>query len=129
MQAQSARTHLRLGESVTDKEVRFHFIKSHDCKDFGVDGAFGGLSAPGKIVAAFYTERPPIPKETVHDILEVQTEGSPLAAIGPEKLDKRDSRDGFIRVVQSVAYFDLRSAESFHEWLGKMIEEAKKVGI
>jgi hypothetical protein len=105
---------------VTDVEVRFHFLKAHDCKDFAVDGAFGGISGSGKIVAAFYTERPAIPTETVHNIQD--------GTLGSEIMDQRIVKKGLVRIVQSVAYFDLSSAISFHNWLGEKISEVKKLG-
>ncbi len=107
---------------MTDNEISFHFIKAPDCKDFAVDGAFGGLSAYGKIVVSLYSERPAIPKTVFHDISDDNM-------IGPEKTYKRESKNGFVRIVQCCAYFDLQSAISFHKWLGAQIDEAKKLGV
>ena len=106
---------------MTDGEVRFYFLKAHDCKDFAVDGVFGGISGSGKIIAAFYTERPAIPTETVHIIQDGE--------LGPEKTEQRIVKHGLIRTIQSVAYFELKTAIAFHNWLGEKITEAKKLGV
>lgn len=102
-----------MGMRMTDGEVRFYFLKAHDCKDFTVDGAFGGISGSGKIIAAFYTERPAIPNEIVHNIQDGE--------LGPENIGQRIEKNGIIRNVQSIAYFEIKTAIAFHNWLGDKI--------
>lgn len=97
-------------------EIKFNFIKAPECKEFGVDGAFGGISVSGRIVAAVYTERPPVPTCVVHSI---DSDGK----LGDEIVDRRESKDGMIRVIQAVLYFDLNSAVGFRDWLEKKINE------
>jgi hypothetical protein len=101
-------------------EVKFHFIKATDCKEFSPNGMFGGLCPNGKISVALYSERPPIPKEIVHTI-----EGLKL---GPELTDKRIGKTDYVRVVQSVIQIDVSVAKSFVEWLQERIKDAEKAG-
>ncbi|WP_442754488.1 hypothetical protein ACNHKD_16060 [Methylocystis sp. JAN1] len=104
---------------MSNQEVTFHFIKANDCKDIAVDGAFGGISVSGKIAAAIYSERPPIPKSVTHAV-----DGNSL---GPELEDKREVRDGPVRSVNAVLYFDLASATSFRDWLDGKIKELSRL--
>jgi len=100
---------------MTKQEVQFHFIKSPDYKEVLVDGAFGGISAVGRIVAAVYSERPFIPKSVVYEI-----DGNVL---GKELPEMRESKDGLIRSIGAILYFDRASAVAMRDWLTQKIEE------
>lgn len=104
---------------MANNELKFQFIKSPDCRDFPVDGAFGGIAPSGKIVAAFYSERPVIPAVTVQPVTPT--------GLGPEIIEKREQREGLVRSVHGVAYFDMQSAIAFRDWLNAKIDELGKI--
>ncbi|HUF57634.1 MAG TPA: hypothetical protein VMM55_13855 [Thermohalobaculum sp.] len=46
-----------------DDELSFHYIKSPNCSEVVVHGAFGGINrATGQLHMAIFAERPPIPQ-------------------------------------------------------------------
>lgn len=103
-------------------EVKFHFIKSNDCKEFFANGMFGGLCPNGNISFAIYSERPPIPKEVVHSIIR-SADG---VSLGHELIGNRVGKADYVRIVQAVVQMDVNVAKSFSQWLQDRINEAEK---
>lgn len=104
---------------MAEAELKFHFIKSADCKEVLVDGAFGGIAPRGRISMAVYTERLPIPQETVHSVTAEE--------LGPEIQEKRVSRENLVRLVESVLHLDIEVAKVVHQWLGQKIMELESL--
>ncbi|MCI0598508.1 MAG: hypothetical protein L0Y60_03145 [Beijerinckiaceae bacterium] len=102
------------------KEVKFHFIKAPDYKEFSPNGMFGGHCPNGDICVALYSERLPIPEEIVYAI-----DGNIL---GQEIKEKRVGKVDYVRIVQAVIQLDLSVAKSFVEWLQERINESENAG-
>jgi hypothetical protein len=106
---------------MAESQLKFHFIKTADCKEVLVDGAFGGITPRGRISMAVYTERLPIPQETVHSL-------TADVELGPEIQERRVTRENFVRLVESVLHFDIGAAKVIHDWLGQKISELEALG-
>lgn len=108
---------------MTDKieppqEITFHYIKSNHFRIVHADGAWGGITPRGLLQINLYSERQPIPKQTVYPL-----EGEKL---GTELLDRRQSRDGPVREMEVGAMIDLNTARSLRNWLDEKIAELEK---
>lgn len=101
-------------------EVAFDYVKSEFFRVVHSDGVIGGITPPGNLHFAFYSERPPIPKRAVHKV-------SPTGQLGEQVPEKAVIRDAFIREMDVDVVMSLAVAESFHAWLGQRIEDLKKV--
>ena len=91
------------------KSVNFHYVKSSLFRTIHVDGIYGGMGPRGKLQMNLFSERTPIPKSINY---EVSGEG-----IGKEV--SRDTREGFVREVETHLILDFDVAVSVHAWLGR----------
>lgn len=89
--------------------VRFHYIKGNQFRTIYIDGVYGGLTPSGLIQAAVYSERSPIPEQTVHMI-----EGGRL---GREIREERTSRDGPVRELEVSLVMNREQAQNLVDWL------------
>jgi len=105
-----------------NQTVSFHLSKSNNFRVVYADGVVGGLSPKGMIRMAFFNERAPFPQEMVHEIILEQ--GAPK--LGAEVAEKRVVKSGIFREIEVDVVMQLDTAEKFHLWLGKHIEELKK---
>ena len=101
------------------QEVSFHYIKSNLFRVVHVDGAIGGASPRGLIQINFYSERQPIPKQTVHALVDDK--------LGEEIRERRISRDGIVREIEVGAMLDLNGAMSLYVWLEEHIKILQSV--
>lgn len=102
-------------------EISFEFIKSAFFRVISVEGAFGGLSPTGRSIhMAIFSERRPIPRKTVHPLMD---DGS----LGEELKDRRESRESFVREIEADLVLDLPTAIGVHQWLGNKIQELAKI--
>lgn len=102
-------------------DVKFHFIKSPAYQEHPCHGAFGGITPLGdNVFLAFYTERLPIPTATVHTV-------SDQGELGVEMRDRRESREGVVRIIQTGFYLDRDRAVSVRDWLDSKIKEMDEV--
>ena len=97
------------------QEIVFHYIKSNHFRVVHADGVWGGVTPRGLVQINFYSERQPIPKQTVHGINEDQT-------LGDEIQDQRVTREGVVREIEFGAVMDLRAAKSLRDWLDKKLQ-------
>ena len=105
-------------------ELSFHYIKAPDHHEIKVDGAIGGPSPFGNnIVVSVYSERAPIPRTVVYEAVDL---GNERQEVGQELVDRREGRDGVVRVVQATLHMDLAKAKVFNKWLGNHIKEVEK---
>jgi hypothetical protein len=99
-------------------EVAFDYIKSNQFRVIAADGAFGGLSPNGReIRMALFNERRPIPRKTVHPVTADGT-------LGAEDLNRRETRQAFVREIEVDVVLDLETAAILHTWLGDKIQQA-----
>lgn len=91
-----------------------HYIKSAQCVDVPMHGVFGGLNPEtGAGYMAIFAERPPIPTEVRADL--------GLSTIGGVKEVERIGKEGMIRSVNAVVYFDINGALALQRWLNDRI--------
>jgi hypothetical protein len=112
-----------MAETPTDGEstasVRFHYIKSNFFRVVHMDGCIGGVTPPGFIHGAVYSERPAIPQLTEH---EVRVDPANHAdTLGPGKVI--EGRAGFVRELEVDLIISRNQAVAFRDWLDAKIKE------
>lgn len=100
--------------------LTFHYIKSNAFRVIHADGAWGGITPRLKIQMALYSERTPIPQQTIHQLTDAHT-------LGDELKEERISREGIIREVEAEVIMDIETAESLASFLNEKIVEAKGI--
>ena len=70
-----------------EPKISFKYIFKYDYNPVYVNGAHGGISPRGEIVANFYLERPPLPNEITHAINPDGSIGAEVIAVDPENLN------------------------------------------
>lgn len=105
-----------------EQEISFKYIFKYDYNPVYVNGAQGGISPRGEIIANFYLERPPLPNEITHAINPDGTIGADVIAMDPEKLNSI-----IIRYVSSGVVLNHQNAKALHGWLGEKIAELENM--
>jgi hypothetical protein len=106
------------GQKLPSK-IKFDYIKSNFHRVIHADGAWGGITPRGTIILSFWSERPPIPKQIVH---QVTPEG-----LGEEIKGEREGRDAMIREVEVSVIMDIGAAKAFLAWLQEKVSAAEKI--
>lgn len=102
-------------------EITFKYIFPYDYNPLYINGAHGGVSPRGEIVANFFVERPPLPLAVSHEI-------TPEGAIGPETtVEPSDLKASMVRYVSTGIILNYQSARELHQWLGEKIRELEFV--
>lgn len=97
----------------SQKGVTIHYIKSPQCIDVPVHGAYGGINpSTGAGHMALYSQRAAIPQEVV---LEPDDSGHRKERIIA-------GRKGIIRTINAVLFYDINTAIAIHKWLGEKIK-------
>jgi hypothetical protein len=102
--------------SPKNQEITFRYIFPDDYNPSYITGAYGGISATGKIIASFFFERHPITRKVTLSL----EDGSEIKQ--PDDLDK-----SLIRFVQSGVIMDISTAEEIVRWLNEKIQEVKEL--
>lgn len=98
-------------------EVIYHYIKSPQCIDIPVHGAYGGVNkVNGIFYMAIFAERAPIPQE-VHLVPDPET---------GQLIENRIGKTGMIRSVSAVLHYDINAALAIQDWLDKQIKVFKE---
>lgn len=105
----------------TPEKVKFDYIKGNFFRTARADGAWAGTNGFSDLVLSFYSERTPIPKQTVHQL-------SGLHHLGDEIVEERVMRDSVVREVEICVSMNLDVAKALGALLTKQIEaiEASK---
>jgi hypothetical protein len=98
------------------KTATFKFVKTHDYKNVGVTGAFGGITVRGDININFYLDVVKLPPNTVH---AVEQNG----IIGEEQVRLPDPE--FVREVPFGINIDVNTAKSIVVWMNSKIKDAE----
>lgn len=101
------------------EEVTLNYVKSKHFRVIHVDGAYGGFTPGGYIHMTVYSERMAIPRIIVQHLEE---DGS----LGKEIEEKRESREGVVREMETDLIFNMKEAIAIRDWLNDKIE---KIGI
>jgi hypothetical protein len=101
-------------------EVSFHFIKSNFFRVIHVDGIWGGLTPDGNLHISLYSERPAIPSRMV---FRLSNEGE----LDDEIQEKRVSKDGIVREVESSLILDMATTVALRNWLDGVIDHIENI--
>jgi len=104
------------GFDVNQPVVSFDYIKASGFQSLRADGVIGGLTPSDRIHMAIYSERPAIPRRLTYAV-------SDKGELG--QLMEVQSRESVVREMSADVFFDLRTAEAIHKWLGERIIELK----
>jgi len=96
-------------------KIKFDYIKANLFRTARVDGAWAGTNGYQDLILTVYSERTPIPRQTVHFITEQQ-------ALGEEIKAERVTRDAVIREVEICLSMNLDVARALQKLLEKQIE-------
>jgi hypothetical protein len=102
--------------------ISFKYIFKYDYNPVYINGAHGGVSPRGEIIANFYLERQPLPNEITHAINPDGSIGADVIEVDPENLNSI-----IVRYVSSGVVLNLQNAKALHAWLGDKIEELERL--
>lgn len=102
--------------------ILFKYIFKYDYNPVYINGAHGGVSPRGEIVANFYLERQPLPNEISYNINQDGSIGADVIAVDPENLNT-----SIVRYVSSGVVLNHQNAKALHAWLGDKIEELERL--
>jgi len=105
-----------------DPSITFKYIFKYDYNPVYVNGAHGGVSPRGEIVANFYLERQPLPNEITHAINSDGSVGADVIAVEPKDLESI-----IVRHVSSGVVLNHQNAKALHGWLGDKIAELERL--
>jgi hypothetical protein len=105
----------------TDQSIAFKYIFTYDYNPVYVNGAHGGVSPRGELVANFYLERQPLPNEITHTV------GSDGAIGDVAAVDPKDLNSSMVRYVASGIVLNYENARNLHQWLGDKISEMEQM--
>lgn len=105
-----------------DPTLSFKYIFTYDYNPVYINGAHGGVSPRGEIIANFYLERPPLPNEITHAI-------NPDGSIGTDVIetDPANLNSIIVRYVSSGVVLNYQNARALHSWLGDKIEDLERM--
>jgi|SRR5208337_3734960 len=95
-------------------KVKFDYIKSNFFRTARVDGAWAGTNGYLDLILSFYSERSPIPRQTVHVLSDQHT-------LGEEILSERVTRDAVVREIEISVSMNLDVAKSLQTLLNSQI--------
>lgn len=98
-------------------QIKFKYVFSDNYNPIYCNGAFGGISTHGEIIANFFLERMPIPNSVMNDVNPDGSLGG-IVSVEPENLDQT-----VIRHVSTGIVLNEESAKAIYEWLGNQIQE------
>jgi hypothetical protein len=103
--------------SLKNQEIRFSYEYQEGYGPHYVNGALGGVSPRGEIIANFFFEKPTLPTMVANEI-------TPNGTIGGEVVEEpADMRNSFVRSVATGIVLNYDNARNLHSWLGEKIKE------
>lgn len=100
-----------------ERQIQFKYVFPENYNPVYCNGAFGGISTQGEIVANFFLERMPIPNSSTYIVNPDGSLGG-MVAVDPENLN-----DTVIRYVSTGIVLSEESAKAVYAWLGNQIQE------
>ena len=97
------------------EKVKFDYIKGNFFRTARADGAWAGTNGFTDLVLSFYSERTPIPKQTVHQVTEQHI-------LGDEILAERVIRDSVVREVEISVSMSLDVAKSLRDLIDRQVQ-------
>jgi hypothetical protein len=105
----------------TEPSVTFKYIFPYDYNPVFVNGAHGGVSPRGELIANFYLERHPLPSEITHAITKEGAIGD-VTAVDPD-----DLHSSMVRYVPCGIVLNYENAVNLNKWLSDNIAEMKRI--
>jgi hypothetical protein len=103
--------------SLKKQEIRFSYEYPAGYSQQYVNGALGGVSPRGEIIANFFFEKPVLPLSVVNEITPSGTIGGEIAE------EPAEMRSTFVRAVTTGIILNYENARNLHAWLGEKIKE------
>lgn len=100
-----------------ERKIKFKYLFPDNYNPVYCNGAFGGITTAGEIVANFFLERMPIPNSMTNTVNE---DGSLSGVIST---DPNDLNETVIRYISTGIVLNEANAKSIYEWLGNQIQE------
>lgn len=100
-----------------ERQIKFKYVFPENYNPIYCNGAFGGISTHGEIVANFFLERMPIPNSMTNLVNPDGSLGG-VVSVDPDNLDET-----VIRHVSTGIVLNEESAKAIHAWLGNQIQE------
>lgn len=100
--------------------VSIKYIFDHNYNPDYANGAFGGISPKGEIVANFFLERVALPYEIFHQVNGNGTLGE-VVGCDPDDLER-----SLVRFVSNGVVLNKQSAKDVIAWLSAMVEQLEK---
>lgn len=100
-----------------ERQIKFKYVFPENYNPIYCNGAFGGISTHGEIVANFFLERMPIPNSMTNLVNPDGSLGG-VVSVDPETLE-----DTVIRHVSTGIVLNEDSARAIYTWLGNQIQE------
>jgi hypothetical protein len=101
-------------------KIKFDYIKSNFFRTVRADGAWAGTNGYLDFILSFYSERTPIPRQTVHFVTDSHV-------LGEEITTERITRDAVVREVEVSLSMSLDVAKAVRTLLDKQIEAMESV--
>ncbi|HKQ45619.1 MAG TPA: hypothetical protein VJS47_09515 [Rhizomicrobium sp.] len=98
-------------------KVAFDYIKSQYFRVVRADGAIGAVTPRGLIHFSLFSERPAIPRRTVHALNDDGTLGLQIES-------ETVSRNSVVRELDVDIFLRPDVAKELHTWLGNLIADA-----
>lgn len=102
-------------------QINFKYKFNEDYNPVYVNGAYGGISSRGEIIANFFLERQPIPKT---EACEVNSKGIIKSSKITEPIEHRFN---VIRYVETGVIMNIETAKIIRNWLNDKIAELEKL--
>lgn len=106
-----------------DSSFSFKYIFTYDYNPVYVNGAHGGVSPRGELIANFYLERQPLPNELTHAINSAGVIGD-ITDVDPKNLNS-----SLVRYVPCGIVLNYANARNLHQWLGDNISEMERMAL
>ena len=103
--------------SLNKPEIKFISEYEPGSAPHYVNGALGGVSPRGEIIANFFFEKPVLPMRVTNEILPNGTIGGEIAE------EPAEMRSTFVRAVTTGVILNYDNARNLHAWLGEKIKE------
>ena len=100
-----------------ERQIKFKYVFPENYNPIYCNGAFGGISTHGEIIANFFLERMPIPNSMTNSVNPDGSLGG-VVSVDPETLEET-----VIRHVSTGIILNEESAKALHIWLGNQIQE------
>lgn len=102
------------------EKIKCKYIFKDDFNPIYTNGAQGGITSQGEIVANFYLERQALPVSQTYNL-----QNDRLAAEESQS-EPNDLNKSFVRVIENGVIMNYKTAKEIHHWLGLHIAKLEE---